>query len=211
MKAILVGGGKKPSQKLLNECMKESEILICADGGGDCLYEYSILPDYLVGDFDSISKEAMEYFRKKLENIDTYPSEKNSTDSEICVEKALSLGVDEIIMLGFTGSRLDHVLGNLGLLQKCMLLGIKGAIADDNNYINISNKSLAIKRRGMKYLSLQAYSDVVDDLTITGAKYPLDKYTLLRGDPRTISNEFINDEVCINFSSGTLLIIQSMD
>lgn len=211
MRAVLIGGGKKPSRELIEKHMNNSEILICADGGGDCLYEYSMLPDYLLGDFDSISKEALNYFQSRLKHIDTYPSEKDSTDSELCVDKALNLGVTEIVMLGFTGTRIDHLLGNLGLLHKCMVLGIKGQLEDDNNNIIISDKDVTIKKNSMKYFSLQAYSDVVENLNIQGAKYPLLNYKLLKGDPRTISNEFFNEEVCINFSSGTLLIIQSKD
>ena len=211
MKAVLIGGGKKPSKNLIEKHTRNSEIIICADGGGDCLYEYSILPDFLLGDFDSISEEALKFFKSKLKNIDTFPAEKDSTDSELCVDKALSLGVTEIVMLGFTGTRIDHLLGNLGLLHKCMNLGIIAELEDDNNSVTISDKSLNIRRNNMKYFSLQAYSDVVDNVNIQGAKYPLINYKLLKGDPRTISNEFCEEEVFINFTSGTLLVIQSKD
>lgn len=62
MKAIIVSGGSAPSRKLIEEEIDEDSILICADGGANCLYEYKIIPDYLIGDFDSIDKNVLTFF-----------------------------------------------------------------------------------------------------------------------------------------------------
>ena len=121
MKAVIVGGGDAPSKELLEEELSDADILICADGGGNCLYKYDKAPNYLLGDFDSIHKEILEFFTQSNCIIETYPTEKDCTDSEICFNKAIELKATNITMLGFTGSRIDHFLGNLGLLKKSLL------------------------------------------------------------------------------------------
>ncbi len=206
-----MGGGAEPSKEILEEELSNAQYLICADGGGNCLYKHNIIPDYLLGDFDSIDKDILDFFIAKHCIVETYPKEKNYTDSEICFNKAIELSVTEITMLGFTGSRLDHMLGNLGLLNKCLTRGIKGVIRDNNNKIFITNQNSIIKREVNKFFSLQAYSDIVENLTIIGAKYPLNNYKLFKGDTRTISNEFNNQDIQIKFDTGTLLIIIATD
>lgn len=211
MKAVILSGGYPPSKDLLEKELSDSSCLICADSGGNCLFEYGIAPDYLIGDFDSINKEALQFFKGLKINIETYPVNKDYTDSEICLSKALNMGMDEVVFLGCTGNRLDHFLSNLGLLLIALKNGIKASIKDDKNEIILADKSLQIGGHGGKLFSLYAYSDFVENLTLTGAKYPLTDYYLKKGDPLVTSNEFLNNIVKINLSSGLLLIIFSQD
>ena len=145
MKAVLIGGGNEPSKDILNEELKDAELLICADGGANCLYKYKIIPQYLLGDFDSINKTILEFYKGKDCCIEIYSKDKEYTDSEICFNKALELNATEITMLGFTGNRLDHFIGNLGLLLRCTTLGIHGVIRDNNNKILIASKNICIQ------------------------------------------------------------------
>ena len=211
MKAIIIGGGNAPSKELLEEELADADVLICADGGGECLYKYNKVPDYLLGDFDSIDKEILEFFIHSNCVTKTYPAEKDCTDGEICFNKAIELKASSITMLGFTGSRIDHFLGNLGLLERSLAYGVKGIIRDNNNKILIVNKSCAILAEKGKFISFQAYNGMVENLCLIGAKYPLAGYRLLKGDLRTISNEFIASEIEVKFDSGLLLIIIASD
>jgi len=211
LKAVIIGGGLTPSKEILEEELIDAQILIGADGGGNYLYKNNKVPDYLIGDFDSIDKESLDFFKNSNCIIETYPREKDDTDSEICFNKAIELRVSLITMLGFTGSRIDHFLGNLGLLKKSLDYGIKSVIRDNNNKIFIVKESCTLKREEGKFLSLQAYSDVVENLCLIGVKYPLTGYNLFKGDLRTISNEFVRDEIIIKFDSGLLLVIIASD
>lgn len=212
MKIVIVSGGNAPSYDLINNELKDSSILICADSGGDCLYKYNIVPSYLMGDFDSISKEALNFFSKYEKcSIEKYPVDKDFTDTELVFNKALELGSSEIVFLGCTGTRIDHLMGNIGMLLKCLNLNVKAYIKDDNNCIEITNKPIKIRGQKGEIFSLQAYCDIVKGLTIKGAKYELVDYNLPLGDARTISNEFIDSDVQINFHKGTLLIFHSKD
>lgn len=212
MKILIVSGGAPPSYELIKEELKDSSFLICADSGGECLYKYNIIPNFLMGDFDSISLEALEFFRAQEKcTIDTYPKDKDFTDTELVLNKAAQLGASEIVFLGCTGTRMDHFMGNVGMLLKCLKLNIKAYIKDNNNIIEITDKPISIKKEKGTTFSLQAYCDKVKDLNIRGAKFELENYDLTLGDPRTVSNEFLNNDVHIDFKSGILLIFYSKD
>lgn len=211
MKIVIVSGGVPPSKELLLKELFHSSYLVCADSGANCLFNYGIVPHYLMGDFDSINKDVYKYFIEKECNIETFKRDKDYTDTKLALLKAIELGASEIVFLGCTGNRIDHTLGNLCLLKECLKLNIKCILKDDKNSVEISNKPLKINAKLGQYFSLQAYSECVKDLTISGAKFELIDYDLKIGDPLTISNEFLDCDVEINFSSGELLIIFSID
>ena len=211
MKVIIISGGKPPSKELLTQEVTKDTFIIAADSGGHCLYDYNIMPDLLLGDFDSIDKNILDYFKTSNCTIDIYPTEKDYTDTEIAIKKALSMKPDEILLLGCTGSRVDHLLGNIGMLKICMLNGVNAYIKDENNNIRLVDASTSLNGSVGEIFSLQAYGDEIIDLTIEGAKYPLNNYNLKIGESITISNEFARATVDLKFKSGTLMIILSSD
>ncbi|MBK5240714.1 thiamine diphosphokinase [Clostridium sp.] len=211
MKVIIVSGGIPPSRELLIKEITEGTFIIAADSGANCLYDYKILPNLLLGDFDSISKKVLKYFEKSQCIIDIYPTEKDFTDTEIAVKKAINMKPSEIVLLGCTGSRVDHLLGNIGMLKKCLKNSVSAHIVDENNDIRLSNATTILNGTVGQIFSVQAYGDEVIGLTIDGAKYPLNNYNLKIGESITISNEFVSSNVKLNFKSGTLMIILSCD
>lgn len=211
MKVLIISGGNPPSKELLNGEITEDTFIIAADSGANCLYDYNIKPNLLVGDFDSINKEVFDYFKKSKCIIDIYPTEKDFTDTEIAVKKALSMKPNEIVFLGCTGSRVDHLLGNIGMLKICLENGVNACIKDENNNIRLVNTSTSLKGTVGQIFSLQSYGDEIIGLTIEGAKYPLNNYNLKIGQSIAISNEFVTTEVLLKFIVGTLMIILSSD
>lgn len=211
MKVIIISGGTPPSKKLLIKEIESDTFLIGADSGANCLYRYNIKPDLLVGDFDSIDQEILDYFKKSNCVIDVYPTEKDFTDTEIAVRKAISTKPNEIVLLGCTGSRIDHLLGNIGMLKICLENSVNSCIKDDNNNIMLFDASTLLNGVIGEIFSVQSYGDEIIGLTIEGAKYSLDNYNLKIGESITISNEFVKPQVKLKFKSGTLMIILSKD
>lgn len=211
MKAVIVSGGDKPSYYLINNEMKDASYLICADSGANCLYKYNICPHILLGDFDSIDEKVFNYFNTRVKNVVKYSPEKDYTDTEIAIEKAIELGCDEITLLGCTGTRIDHLMGNIGMLLKCLRKNVKATIKDNNNEIIIIDKPTTIYGEKGKKFSLSAYYENVENLSIIGAKYPLNNFYLEIGDPITVSNEFCDEEVKLEFNKGKLLLIYAQD
>lgn len=211
MKVIIISGGNPPTQKLLMKEITEDTFLIGADSGANCLYDYNIHPDLLVGDFDSIDKKVLNYFKKNNCIIDIYPTEKDYTDTEIAVKKALCMKPNEIVLLGCTGSRIDHLLGNIGMLKICLENGVNASVKDENNNIRLIDTSTSLKGTVGEIFSVQSYGDEIVGLTIEGAKYPLSDYNLKIGQSITISNEFVTPRVELKFKTGTLMVILSSD
>ena len=207
MKVVIVSGGTPPSNELLYKELKTSSYLICADSGANCVYNYNLSPNFIIGDLDSIDVNALNYFKSKKVHILEYPPDKDFTDTEIAIDKAINLGADEIVLLGCTGNRLDHTLGNIGMLLKCLKLDISASIKDNNNTLLLTDKNISIKGNKGDTFSVLPYGDIIYSLSITGAKYNLKDIKLELGSALTISNEFLQEEVQITFEKGILLIL----
>lgn len=211
MKITIVSGGTAPTKQVLSRELNDSDYLICADSGANSIYNYNIYPDFLIGDFDSIDIKILNYFKESKTNIIQYPRDKDYTDTEIAIDKAIELGAKEIVLLGCTGSRLDHTLGNISMLFKCLKVGIKATIIDSNNRMFMADKSIAINGDKGEKFSVFPFGGSVYNLSIIGAKYTLEEFDLELGTALTLSNEFLEEEVVISFERGILLVIFPVD
>jgi thiamine pyrophosphokinase len=206
IKSVIIAGGMPPTKELVEKEIYGNALIICADGGANCLFRYNILPDLIIGDGDSLDKAALDFFTTKNVPFEWYPKDKSYTDSKLALQKAIQLGVEEIVFLGCLGNRSDHVLGNLSLLAACQNLNVKAFLKDDHNTIQLINKPTYLSGKCGEKFSLQAYSEVVNKLNVTGGKFELKNYDLCFGDALTLSNEFLDTKVHIEFTNGQLLI-----
>lgn len=212
MKVIIVSGGNKPSEKLLKSYIENDDIIIGVDKGCNALFDYNIKPNLILGDFDSIKKEVLDYFKQSDATIEKYKPEKDYTDTDLGYRKAKEIfNAKEILLFGATGSRIDHTLGNIGILFRALKDNIKMEIIDDNNRIYLVNKSSIIKKEEGKTISFHALSDVVKNFTIKNAKYSLTNYDMTILEPRAICNEFLDKDIEITFDSGIVLVMYTVD
>lgn len=211
MRSIIVSGGKAPSKELLKEYIKDDDYIVGVDKGCNILKEIEVTPNIILGDFDSIDKEVLNYYKDKNVKIEKFNAEKDYTDTDLGYIKALEVNPSEIILFGATGSRIDHMLGNIGILLKGLRENIKVTIVDDNNKMYAVNKSSLVKKEEGRVISFHALSDVVKNLTIKNGKYPLNNYNMTLLEPRAICNEFLDDDVYIEFDSGIILILYTKD
>lgn len=209
MKAVIVAGGKAPNKDLFLREIEDANYLIAADSGVNVFHKYNVSPDVLLGDFDSAKCEAINAF-KEIEIVKFKP-EKDFTDSELAFKNAIEHGADEIVLLGCTGTRLDHTIANIGLLKLALDSNIKAVIKDENNCIFLISKDTVLQGSYGQTISFQAFRETVRNFYIIDAKYPLDDYNLEFGDGRTVSNEFIDKPIKITFSCGTVMVIYSND
>ena len=113
-KALLISGGNRVSKKLLDKYL--DRFIIVADGGMKMLRDYDILPNLIIGDMDSIDDKALNFIEKNNIKREIYPSHKNLTDTEICLERLVDLAYEDIVITGALGSRFDHEIANTFLL-----------------------------------------------------------------------------------------------
>jgi len=210
MKAVVVGSGDPVGPELLKERCLDADIIIAADGGGLYLYEAGIVPDVLIGDFDSIPSDVLDFFcSQKKVAICSFSREKDFTDMELAVEMAVSRGADEVCILSATGTRLDHSAGNILLLYSLLQKGIRGWVEDANNRVYLTQGRMELKRLDNWKVSLIAISPEVNGVTTSGLQYPLMNDTLVLGSCRGVSNEFASDTAVISVEKGLLMVILS--
>lgn len=219
MNAVIFTGGTIDREAVREYFRKEPpDLVVAADRGLEFCFHSDIHPDYIVGDFDSIRPEIIAYYRGQKEiPIDTYRPEKDMTDTDIALEKAVQMGADSIVFFGATGTRLDHTLSNIFNLVLLKERGIRAWILDAHNRICLPpGHELILRREDMygKYLSLFPVRGEVRGLTIEGFCYPLEDRTLIQGDGGLcVSNQLSPeaDEGRIRWESGDLLVMETRD
>lgn len=211
MNIAIVSGGTAPSESLLRSYLEKVDFIIAADKGSECLYQYNVVPDLLLGDFDSTKKEILDNMKLQTKEVLEFPPEKDYTDTEIAIIEAVKRGADKIYLFGATGSRIDHMLGNIGLLLKTQRKGVILKIIDDNNKLYLAKKRMTLIGKCGENISFHALSEKVTDFKIKGAKYNLENYDMSLLDPRAICNEFIDTPIEISYEEGQLLILHSID
>lgn len=115
MHALILANGEPPTEKLLHALCSAAQLVVCADGGANAARALGLRPDAIVGDLDSIRPETLAAFRGIPVHED---HDEFSTDLEKAVRWALGCGCREITIAGALGRRLDHTVGNLGVLPK---------------------------------------------------------------------------------------------
>ena len=211
MIVAIISGGTPPSENLLKNYLIEVDFIIAADKGCECLYKYNIIPDLLLGDFDSANKEILDNAKLQIKEILEFPPEKDYTDTEIAIIEAVKRGAEKIYLFGATGSRMDHALGNIGLLLTAKKKGIILEIIDDNNRLYLGKNKMSLVGKYGETISFHALSDKVINLKIKGGKYNLESYDMNLLEPRAICNEFIDAPIEISYDAGELLILHSRD
>ena len=216
MKHFFIIAGGKIEDAFAIEVLKgfAEKTVIAADSGMEFLRRNEIVPQVIIGDFDSVSKETLEWFQKK-EGIVWHRlnPQKDDTDTEFALRLAISMGAECITVLGGTGSRLDHVLGNIELLGIGLELGVEIELLDANNRIRMTDHGMVLKKEEQfgKYVSFFSMGDEVTGLSLKGFQYPLDGYTLKNSDGIAVSNQLLDDCGIIEFETGYLMMVLSKD
>lgn len=116
MKGLLFVGGRQPDPLTAQKIIGKYDVCVAADSGLDSAHQFGIKPDYVIGDMDSIrDKTLLNAFLP--ERIIEHPREKDCTDTELGLLLLDKLGVDEIILIGGSGGRLDHFLAVRSLFE----------------------------------------------------------------------------------------------
>lgn len=238
---IIVSGGDIQSdfalyflKKNIEKAGRENIRLIAADRGLEFFLDYLILPDVVIGDFDSLSEDGKNFLEMQSEDIPyggmlewklqkgegkvvevvRLRPEKDDSDTQSAMNYAIQNGAKEIVILGVTGNRVDHLMANFGLLILAQKQGAEVALADRYNYMKLISSGTILKKAEQfgKYVSFFPLGEDVTGLTLEGFKYPLDKYHLTTANSGlTVSNEISEEYAKVTYESGTLLMIMSRD
>lgn len=112
-KIVILANGEFPSHPVPLNILREAELIICCDGAADALLRQGMEPDLIIGDLDSLNRENRERFIERVIHI----TEQETNDLTKAFKHALILNPSTITILGATGKREDHTIGNISLLS----------------------------------------------------------------------------------------------
>lgn len=203
-RALIISGGEySPIDSI------SYDVCIACDKGADYAKRMNIVPDYIIGDFDSLSDFNFDSFSK--DKVITFPERKDDTDTLLAIKHGISIGCTHFTIVCALGNRLDHTIANIQTLHFITKQGCFGEIISENEHmITISDiNPLVINQRPDFSLSLFALTDECNGLTIKGSDYDVENITLTNAFPLGISNKFSKPSVEITIKSGILLIVLS--
>lgn len=168
---------------------------------------------YALGDFDSVNEQEQQRIEKQACVFQLYPPEKDQTDLEIAIDKALSLHPKKIYLFGVTGGRKDHELINIQMLYVIAQKGIDAIMIDKYNFMELAfpGKHNVFHEEGFPYISFIPFTPEVEGLTLKGFKYPLSDETILWGSTLCISNHLLLNTGTFSHERGILLVVKSRD
>lgn len=181
------------------------EYVIACDYGLHHAAEHGIRPHLIMGDFDSYSGTLPEGIP-----VQRFPSEKDDTDTMLAVKEALNRGFTEIAIAGGLGGRIDHQLANIAASVFAAARGARCTLVDEHHRIfALCGGTCRVAAGQWKILSVFAYSDRAEGVTLKGLKYPLSEGVLTSEFPLGARNSFEADTAEITVRRGTLLIVLS--
>jgi thiamine pyrophosphokinase len=208
MKVLIISNGDIKDYNFYEKLLKDVDMVICADGGANHAYRMKLKPHLIVGDFDSIKEEILEFYENEGVRIEKFPPMKDETDTQLAMLKAIELGAKEITFIGVIGERLDHSYANLSLLLYLLNRNIKGKIVNEMNEIYLINKFIEVEGKKGELLSLLPYSKEVKGIYTKGLFYGLSGQSMDLEMPYGISNVFTEDKATIEIEEGLLLVIK---
>ena len=180
---------------------QSGDIIIAADGGYNHLKKFNVIPDIVIGDFDSLGYVPDDISVIKL------PVVKDVTDMYAASEIGLDRGFEEFQIYGACGGRLDHTISNIQLAVSLTEKGKKCVINHGETKITaICNGTLDFEDTNKGYISIFSHSDKSTGVTINGLKYTLENANLTNTFSLGVSNEFIGKKASVSVESGTLII-----
>lgn len=207
-RCIIIANGKPPTKKVVEYFVNKGySTIICADGGANSAKKLRIIPDFIIGDLDSIENNTLKYFQSKITIFQI--KRQNDTDIEKCLKFAISKKYEETVLLGVTGDRLDHTICNLGIVIK-FFGKIKIHISAENSFLSAYNKSIVIKSKINEIISLYAF-DKKTFISSKGLKYPLTKSNLAFGVKESTSNVSTLESIELKIIGGIVFVVRDFN
>jgi len=206
MKYLVITNGAYGELDWYRSRIRNFKKKIVADGAARRARELDIIPDWVVGDMDSISEHDRRFMEDAGVSFELHPAEKDSTDTQIALELAEREGGREIEVWGGTGSRLDHNLSNIFSASSFLERGIDIVFESPDLSVYFVKKQLVIPGALGDTVSLIVLGSRVSGVDLSGFKYPLDKATLEANWQWAVSNIIIGETPVVRLESGILAV-----
>ncbi|HKY53293.1 MAG TPA: thiamine diphosphokinase [Anaerolineales bacterium] len=204
---IIFANGELPDLEKARLLLQPDDYIICADGGIRHALALGLTPSLVIGDMDSIDKDQWQSLEKSGVSIELFPHDKNETDLELALNRAIELIPKQLLIIGALGGRLDQMLGNIALLSDNRLADLNVRLDDGVEEIFFCRDQAQVHGKSGDIVSLIPWGNPVHGVQTQDLKWPLRSETIYADKTRGMSNEMVNDVASIKISSGLLLIV----
>ena len=198
---VIVADGTFPTHDIPLGYLKNAKRIICCDGSAQNLLLTGMQPDAIVGDMDSLNDELANRFADRIyldENQDT-------NDLTKAVSWCSDMGYKDIVIVGATGKREDHTLGNISLLAE-YVRSVNVIMVTDSGILQPLLKSSAISCFAGQQVSIFSI-DPETEVTSFGLRYPLNKTKILNWWYATL-NESLGDSFSLKFNGRLIVYVK---
>ena len=211
MRAIIFANGVLNNIQDVHDIILPDDLIIAADGGTTHCQALGIKPSVVVGDLDSLNTDYLKSLQTSGTEIISYPINKDQTDLELAIRKALDLGCDEILVLGALGARWDMTIANLLLPAASEFSKVTIRLIDGHQEVILLRGKGELTFKGKKgdILSLVPVGEDAEGVTLQGLEYPLEDDVLKFASTQGISNVLLEDTATVYLKKGLLLCIHT--
>ena len=206
---IIFANGDLPDLNKARSLLHADDFIICADGGARHALDLDLTPNLVIGDMDSIQNDQWQKLQTLGVPVELFPRDKDETDLELAINRAIELEPHEIVIVAALGGRLDQTIGNIALLTDLQLATFNVRLDDGAEEIFFCRDQVQVQGRSGDIVSLIPWGNPVRGVQTHGLKWILDNETLYPEKTRGISNEMLSELATIKIASGNLLIIHA--
>lgn len=206
-RVLIFANGDLPDLDKVRALIRVDDFILCADGGTRHALALGLTPHLVIGDMDSVSKDETRQLEKADVSIELFPRDKNETDLELAIQRALEKHPEAILIVAALGGRLDQTLGNIALLSGARLADVDIRLDDGLEEVFFCRTRSEVRGRSGDLVSLIPWHEKVEGVQIKNLKWSLHDETLYPEKTRGISNEMTADIANIEIKSGLLLVV----
>ncbi len=196
---VILADGLFPEHKVPLEYLRKARHIICCDGSAETLVKIGFEPEAIVGDLDSVSKEIAEKYADRLHR----DPDQETNDLTKAVSWCTGKGYKKIVILGGTGKREDHTIGNISLLAEYAEAS-EVIMVTDTGIFSPHLKSCTISSFPGQQVSIFAINPETE-VTSAGLKYSLRKLKLHNWWRGTL-NEAVGSSFRLSFKGGPVIV-----
>lgn len=204
---LILGNGPWRGVESLPELAAQADYIIAADGGFAKARGLQVEVDLVIGDLDSLGSEERAALAESGLGTITFPKEKDQTDLELALDRAIALRPERVVLFGALGARLDQTLANILLLERAARAGIAAEIVAGRERIHLVHERLELEAEVGDPISLLPLTAAVRSVRTWGLRYQLDGEDLYRASSRGVSNEVVACPAGVELREGLLFVI----
>jgi thiamine pyrophosphokinase len=195
----ILANGKFPDHPVPLGYLLNAKRVVCCDGAADSLIDFGLVPFAIVGDCDSVNKKIAEKYSDRIYR----DSDQETNDLTKAVRWCSENGYKNLVILGATGKREDHTLGNISLLTDYASFVNVNMVSDAGIFLPIVGSSEIESEKGQQ---ISVFSiDPETEITSAGLRYKLDHKKLSSWWNATL-NEAEGKNFTLQFNGGPLIV-----